>query len=127
MKKVVTWIADDETEFETEQECWRYEHRLDGVKDSVIFLDDEFRPIEFDLANIYELFQYIIIRDAEKAPAVFEELHSYEWCFVRPDGYTDGDVLKWDGDEEDYIDLKKTLLELAEEVRSIERAVESCG
>ena len=127
MKKVVTWIAEDETEFETEQECWEYEHRYDGIKDSAIFLDDEFNVIEWDLEKVYDRFIYIYIRDAEKSLGLFNALHDWEWCFVKPEDVHNGDILKWDSDDELYIDLKKKAAEIAVELEAVGKAVASCG
>lgn len=123
MKKVITYIADDETEFATEEECYAYEHRLDGVMDSVIFLDGDFVAIPWDMEKVYDNFIYLVIRDAEKAWELFKALHDYEYCFVRPEGYKDGDILEWDGDAEDYINLREKLVELSDKIKAVEKAV----
>lgn len=123
MKKVVTWVAEDETEFDTEEECYAYEHRYDGVMDAAVFLDDEFNVIEQDFEQIYDRFVYIVIKDKEKAPGLFDALHDYEWCFVRPEEYSDATILMWDSEEECYIDLRKQEAEIAEKLRSIQKAV----
>lgn len=136
MKKVVTWIAEDETEFETEQECWEYEHRFDGIKDSAIFLDDEFNVIEWDLEKVYDRwdlekvydrFIYIYIRDAEKSRRLFNVLHEWEQCFVKPEDVHNGDILKRDFYDELYIDLKKKAAKIAAELEAVGKAVASCG
>ena len=123
MKKVVTWVAEDETEFDTEEECWAYEHRYDGVMDAAVFLDDEFNVIEQDFEQIYKYFQYIAVKDAEKAKELFQALKDYEWCFVIPEGYAEGTILSWDGDDECYIDLQKRKQETDEQIAKVVKAV----
>ena len=102
MKKVVTWIADDGEEFATEEQCWAYEHRFDDALDAALFLDDDFNVIPFSLERVYDSFQYIFIKDAEKARDLFWAIYNWESCFVIPKGYKNGDILSWNGDCESY-------------------------
>lgn len=127
MKKVETWIADDGEEFSTEEECYAYEHRLDGVWGAALFLDDDFNVIENDLEQIYDRFQYIVILDAEKAPQLFWAIWNYEHCFIYPENYSDGTLLKWDGGDETYINLVRQSEKILDELRSVTKAVSSLG
>jgi hypothetical protein len=123
MKKVVTWIADDGEEFETEEECWAYEHRFDDALDAALFLDDDFDVIPFNLERVYESFQYIVIKDAEKARDMFWAIYNWESCFVIPKDYKNGDILSWDGNYEKYDFLYEERRELNEKIDRIEKAV----
>jgi len=127
MRKQITYIADDGEEFATEEECYEYEHRLDGAKDSVIFLDEDFKLIPFDFAQIYDRYIYMVIMDSEKAKQLFDAIHDYEWRFVRPESHKDGDVLMWDADNEWYVDLLKDRDDLLDKIRNIAKAVNSMG
>lgn len=123
MKKVITWVADDGEEFATEEQCYAYEHRFDGALDSVIFLDDEFNVIPWDLEKIYDNFIYLAIRDEEKAHDLFWAIREWESCFEIPKGYHTGDLLAWDGDEDEYINLRAQRDEIDSKIEAIEKAV----
>lgn len=124
MRKVITWIADDGEEFATEEECYAYEHRFDDANDAAVFLDDEFNVLfPFDLETVYDKFIYIVIRDEEKAHDLFWAIHDWERCFEMPTDYHAGDILKWDGNDEVYVDLEKKHLEIGKEIAAIEKAV----
>lgn len=124
MRKIITWIAEDGEEFPTEEECYAHEHRFDYANDAAVFLDDEFNVLfPFDLETVYDKFIYIVIRDEEKAHDLFWAIHDWERCFEMPKDYHAGDILKWDGNDEVYVDLKKKLSEIGEEIASIEKAV----
>lgn len=123
MKKVVTWIADDGEEFATEEQCWAYEHRFDDALDAALFLDDDFNVIPFNLERVYDSFQYIFIKDAEKARDLFWAIYNWESCFVIPKDYKNGDILSWDGDHETYDFLYEERRKLNEKIDSIEKAV----
>ena len=123
MKKVVTWIADDGEKFPTMEQCYAYEHRFDDAKDAVIFLDEEFRPIPFNLEKIYDDFIYMVIRDEEKAKALFWAIHEWERCFEAPLDYHTGDIIAWDAWDEGYVDLKEEYAKIGKKLSAIEKAV----
>lgn len=123
MKKVVTWIADDGEEFATEEQCWAYEHRFDDALDAALFLDDDFNVIPFNLEEVYERFQYIVIRDAKKAHDLFLAIYNWEGCFVIPKDYKDGDILSWNGEYDEYDFLYEKRRSIGEEIDNIEKAV----
>lgn len=123
MKKVVTWIADDGEEFDTEEQCLAYEHRFDDALDAALFLDDDFNVIPFNLERVYDSFQYIVIKDAEKARDLFWAIYNWENCFVIPKDYKDGDILSWNGDCESYDFLYEERRKLNEKIDRIEKAV----
>lgn len=123
MRKVITWIADDGEEFETQEECYAYEHRFDEAIGGVVFLDDDFCIIPFNLEQIYDDFQYAVIKDADKAADLFRAIHEWEYCFVIPTGYKNGDILSWDSDDEKYDFLYEERRRLNEKIDRIEKAV----
>lgn len=123
MKKVVTWIADDGEEFDTEEQCLAYEHRFDDALDAALFLDDDFNVIPFNLERVYDSFQYIVIKDAEKARDLFWAIYNWEICFVIPKGYKNWDILSWNGDCESYDFLYEERRKLNDKIDSIEKAV----
>ena len=123
MKKVVTWIADDGEEFATEEQCYAYEHRFDDALDAALFLDDDFNVIPFNLERVYDSFQYIVIKDAEKARDLFWAIYNWESCFVIPKDYKNGDILSWDSDDETYDFLYEERRKLNEKIDRIEKAV----
>lgn len=123
MRKVVTWIAEDGEEFETQEECYAWEHRFDENVGGVVFLDDYFCIIPFDLEQIYDDFQYAVIKDADKAAELFRAIREWERCFVIPTGYKNGDILSWDSDDEKYDFLYEERRKLNEKIDRIEKAV----
>lgn len=127
MQIKTTYIADDGEEFNTQEECFAYEHRFDNAMYAAIFLDDDFNVIPFDLEKVYDQFIYIVIRDAEKAKDLFDAIHDYEWCFVRPETYSNGDFLMWDTEDEWYVNLKQESVKIQAKIDAIEKAVNSLG
>lgn len=67
MKKLITWIADDGTKFETEEDCVKYENRYNALEEKVMFIADgkimKDEPINDKLNEC----DFVVIRDIESA------------------------------------------------------------
>lgn len=128
MRIEVKYIAEDGEEFDSEEECYAYEHRFDDAADSVIFLDDEFNVIPWgDLERLYDNFIYMVIRNEEKAHDLFWAIHAWEGCFEMPKNYHDGDLIAWDAEDEKYVDLYAERDRLNRKINAIKKAVNSVG
>lgn len=127
VRKQITYIADDGEEFYSEADCYAYEHRFDDANEAVIFLDDEFNIIPFRLDEVYEKFMYFVIRNEEKAVELFRAIHDWERCFEMPGEYHDGDLIAWDADNYEYVDLRAQRDELNRKIDAIVKAVNSLG
>lgn len=94
MRKEVHYFADDDTEFDTEEECLAYEAMFKEQLDAVAFFDDDFNEIT-DVENIEGYGVYMYIKDRGKAEALFDRLYEYI-SFDKPDfDVSNGDVIQW--------------------------------
>lgn len=93
----VTYVAFDGTEFEDQEECLQYEASLNTMCEHARFYDRYFKPIEWNPANYYSMWQdmYYIVIEAHHNQGVeewwdstfknmlgispFEEIDD-EWC-----------------------------------------------
>ena len=115
MKIVTIYVADDGEEFYSEADCYAYEHRF------------ELNIIPFGLNEVYEKSMYFVIRNEEKAVDLFRAIHDWEHCFKMPGEYHDGDLIAWDEDNYEYVDLRAQRDELNRKIDAIEKAVNSLG
>lgn len=129
MRIETTYFAFDDTEFETEAECLAYEKKLDGMWDSVILLDEEFRTYEVAKISPMEFLEsfalYIKVLDAEKAGELINWVYEQTGASMPPvDMIYTGGVYKFDDDApEDWVDLTELFHETAKELDSINKAV----
>ena len=129
MRIETTYFAFDDTEFETEAECLAYEKKLDGMWDSVILLDEEFRTYEVAKISPMEFLEsfalYIKVLDAEKAGELINWVYEQTGASMPPvDMIYTGGVFKYDESvREDWIDLTELFHETAKELDSINKAV----
>lgn len=94
MRVETHYFADDDTEFDTEEECLAYEAMLKEQLDAVAFFDDDFNEVT-EVKNIESYGVYMYIKDKSKAEALFNRLGEYI-SFDKPDfGVSTGDVLQW--------------------------------
>lgn len=112
MRTETTYISDDGTEFESEEECRQYEENFYTDMSCVVFLDDEFRVIgaaPYDpskkLFDIEDYAFYAYIKDAERAKALFGKLPWLISISIPECSYRDGDTLAID-DHGDWSNLK---------------------
>lgn len=52
MRKVEYWEADNGKEFETEEECYEYEHRFDVIKERAIIYTVDGKPFDFNRYSV---------------------------------------------------------------------------
>ena len=77
--------------------------------------------------EVYEKSMYFVIRNEEKAVDLFRAIHDWEHCFKMPGEYHDGDLIAWDEDNYEYVDLRAQRDELNRKIDAIEKAVNSLG
>lgn len=90
MEKIEYWRADDGTEFDTEKECYEYEHKYDELSKKVTLLRDFDHPLRRtgNFATDFEIAQVMIIPDDETAEQIldFATEHGVENPFDRFNG-----------------------------------------
>lgn len=78
MKIVTTYIANDGTEFSDKSDCLRHEAAYSALKKGLLLLDEELKPMQWDLAtlaNAASKADVVLIAD-EQALAAMEELRN---------------------------------------------------
>ena len=132
MRIETTYYADDGTEFETEEECRKYESDIDSLLRSVQFFDGQRSLIKHPtIEEIESDAMYMRIIDNEQASRLFSYLHkSISFADVESEcSFETGDVLAFDNDLEykwfNLYQLTKLLTEQLHEVlRESENATE---
>ena len=108
MRTEIHYFADDETEFDTEEECRAYEEEFKDLLSSVQFFDENFiqiRTVEDIEMNV--VFMYI--KDFLKAYDLFNRLCSwisFEVPYNVP--YYNGDIL-WMNDTGEWINVGREI------------------
>lgn len=125
MKIEITYIADDETEFETEEECREYEESLKIDMESAIFFDENHKLMKNpSIDDIGQEAFYMKVLNADSAKRLIERLH-YETGFdfleeepIKDHFYRWGEGPREDGWTDltaEFESLKKTMTELMAE------------
>ena len=131
MRIEVHYFADDDTEFDTREECEAYERSLRVNFESITFFDRELNIMhpEKDGADaIAANSMYLKILDSEKAAHLINWLYGYVGMCI--DGLGDlvtGDIYAWDGDEYGWFCPSRKLRELQKIVDAVEKAVSQLG
>lgn len=100
-----TYIADDGTEFDNEEECRAYEDALKVQFDSVVIFDENKNILSHDWEEIEGNDFYIVIVAAEPARELFDKLGDYI-SFKKPKFEVHaGDVLAWDLYSEEWYNV----------------------
>ena len=108
MRKEIAYYAFDDTEFTTEEACLEYERSVKEDYLSVLFLDEELKPIDLSgKTGLYELEDavagayYIKIINAEAAERFFHWLRLAVGVNMDgfPDEFEDGMWLAYDNDD----------------------------
>jgi len=105
MRVECTYIAIDETEFDTEAECLAYEQGLKDRLKAAVFYDDERKVVDAEKDGTGDAY-YIRIVDAKEAPFLFEWLSHYVgFDYPADDDYKDGDLFVYDCDHDEWVNL----------------------
>ena len=126
MRSETTYYANDETEFDSEEECLAYEAALKNASKSVHFFDEHQARMSNatpeDVCN-YSIYAKII--DAELAKKHFKWLYEFVGMTVPKIELHNGDVIKWDGESDDWVNLSDHVKRLQTELRNIQEEI--CG
>ena len=125
MRVEITYYADDDTEFCTEEECIAYEAKLKSDFDSVLFFDDAFNHLDECSQSTFESAWYMKILDGEKADRLMKWQYGYYGvCFDGlPNKLHDGDIYAWDNITELWYNPVEKLEKYKAAVAAITKAV----
>ena len=126
MRIETTYYADDDTEFETEEECREYEEHLAQDLKSVTFLDQDLKRMDSpSLEDIESYAFYLYIRDGEKVEDAIAWLT--EQCSFDTDGLdyplVAGDIYRFNGDNGKWVDMRQELENIQSDIDTIVKAV----
>ena len=104
MRTEIHYFADDETEFDTEEECRAYEEEFMDLLSSVQFFDENFITVR-TVEDIETDAVFMYIKDSLKACDLFDRLCGWI-SFEAPYGvpYYNGDIL-WMKDTGEWINI----------------------
>lgn len=115
MTTKIIYIAEDGEEFETSDECLKYEKKRD-VHDAVIMFDSNRLPIvDTDSVTAFEDSSYLYILDAERAKAFFDYVSdAYGQATPNLEEVEDHALFAYDYDHscQTYIDVNDKIAEL---------------
>ncbi|MBQ6397391.1 MAG: hypothetical protein IJI06_04485 [Oscillospiraceae bacterium] len=104
-----TYIADDGTEFDNEEECRAYEDALKVSFSSVVIFDENKNILSHDWEEIEGNDFYIVIVDKPEAEKLFDKLSDYI-SFEKPKFEIHaGDVLAWDLYSEEWFNVHERI------------------
>ena len=129
MRIEVHYFADDDTEFDTEEECMAYEAKQMEDFKSVLFFDDAFNHLDIPSQNTFECAMYLKILNGERA----SRLMRWQWGYFGvnmdglPESLQDGELYAWDNDYGEWYNPKAKLEKYRTVADAIEKAVNSVG
>lgn len=102
-----TFVAEDGTEFDTEEECLAYEQAVSET--GMRFFDSKLKEIKTDTAvtaadNAY----FIVVENDEQAMAFISYLRS-EYGTVMPCPVSDGQVWGYDAEKETWLEIHEII------------------
>lgn len=127
-----TYISDDGTEFDTEEECLEYEAVYKDTS-SVVLLDDEKHPLDMsDLAGAFDSCIYIHIVKEQEARLLLDYVESYCSCGLPRDAIEEGHTYvydDWSGYAENnyWVDLDKKYEDIVAEFNEVKEALSKVG
>lgn len=131
MRIEIHYFADDDTEFDTREECEAYERSLLDDFDSVMLFDKDWnimRREDCSVEYIANYMMYIKILDGERATKLMKWMYSYTGvCNEGLDELVTGDIYAWDNDEGVWFCPSKKLRELKKIEEDFEKAVNQMG
>lgn len=111
MKKVITFIADDGTDFDDEEECRAYEantYRLDKATKDISIWGNNFQQIEVNAKNFEVVFEHaevLEVRSIEAIRALQGVYDGYRWF----DDLIAGGRYYYDATAEKFVPIRKLL------------------
>ena len=127
-----TYISDDGTEFDTEEECLEYEAVYKDTS-SVILLDEKKKLIDMsDLADAFERCHYIHIVKEPEARLFLDYVESFCGCGLPRDAIKEGHTYAYDEvfrnwEDNYWVDLDERYSEIAAEYNSVKEALSKVG
>ena len=125
MRVESTYYAFDDTEFYTEEECLNYEKMIRTKLDAIVFFDSNRKRM--DSENPYEIatdaiYAYIVRK--EDADDLIEWLaNTSGYTIDGMEGISNGDIFKYDSDDDEWHNMKRTIADLTVELEEIEKVV----
>lgn len=125
MRIEITYFADDDTEFDTEEECRAYEARQTEDFKSVLFFDEDLNQLTECNEDTFACAIYMKILDGEKA----DRLMKWQWGYFGvcmdglPSELHDGDIYAWDDITELWYNPVEKLEKYKAAMAAIEKAV----
>lgn len=107
MRVEIHYFADDDTEFDSEEECKAYERSQKELFTVATFFDENMRLMQTEsYYDIEEYAHFIIVHDAEKAAKLFEHLREMISFGDTPSTLHKDDVLYYDPNDGDWHDME---------------------
>lgn len=115
MTTKIIYIAEDGEEFETSDECLKYESKRNATGAVLMFAGNRLPIVDTDSVTAFEDATYLYILNAEKAKAFFDYIsEAYGMAVPNPEEVTDHALYSYEdrcgGDG--YIDLNGEIAEL---------------
>ena len=129
MRIEIHYFADDDTEFDTEDECRAYEAGQQEDFKSVLFFDDAFNHLDKPSQTTFECAMYMKILNGDRA----SRLMRWQWGYYGvcmdglPEALQDGEIYYWDNDYGAWFNPVAKMEKYRSIVESIEKAVNSVG
>lgn len=125
MRIEYTYIADDGTEFDNEEECREYENRQKMNFESVVLFDDTFHRLTEPTSGTFEAVWYMKILDGKKATDLIDWVN--DQCGICMDGLPDklkeGEIYAWDNGYGTWYNPAELAKKYQDVVDAIEKAV----
>ena len=132
MEIKTTYISDDGSEFDTEEECLEYEAVYKNTS-SVVLLDYEKHPLDMsDLVEAFNSCIYIHIVKKKEARLLLDYVESYCGCGLPRNAIQEGHTYFYDDDfgypENDYwVDLDEMYDEVVSKYKAVKEALSKVG
>lgn len=122
MRIEITYYANGDSEFDTEEECLAYETMQRDAQKSIVFFDTpHYERCETpEKIASYGIYAYII--DAESAKQYFLWLYQTYGTTVTHCDYKNGDVLYWDGECDEWFNFTKKIADLTKTYEDVLKA-----
>lgn len=118
MRIETTYYADDGTEFYSKKECEAYEKEWEESLDSVLFFDEDMKPLT--MKGEYDDPYFVFIVDAERSRTLFSHIVDQRGICLPEENceYSNGEVLMYD-DDWDWINLSRIVADYAQKIACV--------